>query len=55
MQHFFSKTALNFKSHKESLEYLKKLGFNINPVVVLCGTIKKVIEEIEHYGKSNFE
>ncbi len=44
--------SLKLKSHKESLEYLKALGFNINPVAVLCNTIEDVIKEIEKIGEN---
>ncbi len=44
--------TLDFHSHKESLEYLKQLGFNVNPVRVLCHTIKEVIKEIENIGQN---
>ena len=29
-----------FTSHYESLKYLEKLGFNVNPVKILCNNIK---------------
>lgn len=41
----------NFKSHYESLQYLKKIGFNINPVLIPCDTIRKVKNAIEKIGK----
>lgn len=44
--------SIKFISHFESLEYLKKLGFNVNQVVVPCNTIKEVIEEIEKIGEN---
>ena len=44
--------TINFKSHKESLDYLEKLGFNVNPVRVLCTSIKDVVTEIENIGKN---
>lgn len=37
-------------SHYESLQYLKKLGFNVNPVCKKCETIKQAIKEIEKIG-----
>ena len=40
-----------FKTHKESLEYLEKIGFNVNPVRVLCNSIEEVIKEIEKIGE----
>ena len=42
--------SVEFKSHHESLVYLEKLGFNVNPVKVLCSNIKDVIKEIENIG-----
>ena len=41
---------IDFKSHLESLEYLEKLGFNVNPVKVPCNSIEEVIKEIENIG-----
>lgn len=43
---------VKFTSHYESLEYLKKLGFNVNPVVQYCNSINQVIEEIEKIGEN---
>ena len=43
---------IKFTSHYESLEYLKKLGFNVNPVVKYCNNINQVIEEIEKIGEN---
>ena len=31
-----------FNSHYEELEYLKKLGFNVNPVCIPCDNIEKI-------------
>ncbi len=39
-----------FTSHADSLEYLKKLGFNVNPVVERCKTIDECIEAIKKIG-----
>ncbi len=41
---------LKFKSHIESLNYLEKLGFNVNPVRVYVKTIDEAIKEIEKIG-----
>ncbi len=41
---------LKFKSHIESLNYLEKLGFNVNPVRVFVKTIDEAIKEIEKIG-----
>ena len=38
--------SVKFSSHIESLLYLEKLGFNVNPVKVLCNSIEETIEEI---------
>ncbi len=40
----------NFTSHYESLQYLKKIGFNINPVIIPCDTLRKVKNAIEKIG-----
>ena len=39
--------SINFKSHYESLIYLEKLGFNVNPVKILCNNVNEVIKAIE--------
>ena len=39
-------------SHFEALEYLKKLGFNVNPVRKKCTTMGQVIKEIEKIGEN---
>ena len=44
--------SIEFKSHIESLEYLEKLGFNVNPVKVPCGSVEEVIKEIENIGEN---
>lgn len=42
--------SINFTSHADSLDYLKKLGFNVNPVVERCKTIDECIEAIKRIG-----
>ena len=42
---------IKFTSHYESLLYLEKLGFNVNPVKILCKDIKEAIKAIEKIGK----
>ena len=42
---------IQFKSHYESLEYLVKLGFNVNPVRILCNDIDEAIKAIEKIGR----
>ena len=41
---------IEFKSHYESLIYLEKLGFNVNPVKVLVDSVEDAIKEIEKIG-----
>ena len=42
--------TIKFNSHIESLKYLEKIGFNVNPVKVECNTIQEVIDEIKNIG-----
>ena len=44
--------TITFSSHIESLEYLEKIGFNVNPVKVECSSIPEVIKEIEKIGEN---
>ena len=37
-------------SHFEALEYLEKLGFNVNPIKVLCKNVKEINEAINEIG-----
>ena len=39
-----------FNSHFEELNYLKKLGFNVNPVLIPCNNIPEAIEAIKNIG-----
>lgn len=41
----------NFNSHYEELEYLEKLGFNVNPVRIPCKDIDEAIEAIKKIGE----
>ena len=43
-------TDNKFNSHYEQLLYLEKLGFNVNPVKILCSTIDEAIEAIKKIG-----
>lgn len=43
--------SIKFTSHYESLVYLKKIGFNINPVLILCDSILKVKNAIKRIGE----
>ena len=43
--------TIKFTSHYESLLYLEKLGFNVNPVKILCNNIDEAIKAIETIGK----
>ena len=40
-----------FNSHFEELEYLEKLGFNVNPVKIPCNTVDEVISAINKIGE----
>ena len=40
-----------FDSHFEELEYLEKLGFNVNPVKIPCNTVDEVISAIKRLVK----
>ena len=42
---------VKFTSHFKSLEYMKKLGFNVNPVVEKCKDIPEAIEAIKKIGE----
>lgn len=42
---------IKFKSHYESLEYMKKLGFNVNPVIIKCKDIPEAISAINKIGE----
>ena len=43
--------SIKFTSHYESLLYLEKLGFTVNPVKVLCSSIDDVFREIDKIGE----
>ena len=43
--------TIKFTSHYESLLYLEKSGFNVNPVKILCNNIEEAIKAIEKIGK----
>ena len=45
------KSNKNFTSHYESLLYLEKIGFNVNPVKYLCKDIEQAIEKIKQIGE----
>jgi len=42
----------SFKSHYESLLYLEKLGFNVNPIKVLCNNMKECEDAIRKIGEA---
>lgn len=44
--------SITFSSHIESLRYLEKIGFNVNPVKVECNSIPEVIDEIKKIGEN---
>lgn len=41
---------IKFTSHYESLLYMEKLGFNVNPVKIPCNTTEEVINAINKIG-----
>ena len=41
----------SFKSHYESLKYLEKIGFNVNPIKILCSNMEEAVKEIRNIGK----
>lgn len=41
-----------FKSHSESLEFLKNLGFSVSPNYKVCSDINQVIEFIEYWTEN---
>ena len=43
--------TIEFKTHSESLEYLNNLGFNVNPVRILCKNIDEAIGAIKKIGQ----
>ena len=43
--------SIELKSHYDSLIYMEKLGFNVNPVKVLCNNIEEVVEAINKIGE----
>lgn len=44
-----------FNSHFEELEYLNKLGFNVNPVRILCKNKEDILKAIKKIGESREE
>ena len=46
---------IKFTSHYESLEYLEKLGFNVNPIKILCQNIQEAIGAIKQIGNNREE
>ena len=41
-----------FNSHNEQLNYMKKLGFNVNPVHDYCTSIEEAIEAVKNIGEN---
>ena len=46
---FYHYPLTPFKTHYESLEYMKKLGFKVNPNIKLCKNIYEVIDYIKKW------
>jgi DNA ligase (NAD+) len=49
--HFPSAEAFNLKTQSEALEYLKKLGFKVNPYIVKVSNVKEVIDNISKWSQ----
>ena len=47
--------SIKFTSHIESLRYLEKIGFNVNPVKVECNSVEEAIVEINKIGDDREE
>lgn len=45
----------NIKTHFESIQVLKKLGFKVNPNIKVCKNIEEVIEYIEKWENKRFD
>lgn len=43
--------TIQFETHSESLDYLESIGFNVNPVRILCKNLDEVFTAIEKIGK----
>ena len=43
--------TIKFTSHYEALNYLEKVGFNVNPVRILCSNIDEAIDAINKIGE----
>lgn len=46
---------IKFTSHYESLLYLEKIGFNVNPVKILCSNMEEVLKAIDKIGEDRPE
>ena len=46
---------IDFTTHQESLLYLEKLGFHVNPVKILCKTRQEVRQAIGEIGQMRDE
>jgi len=49
---YYAETHPKLKTHLESLEHIKKLGFKINPNIKLCKGIEEVKKYIKHWEAS---
>jgi DNA ligase (NAD+) len=47
--------GISFKSHSESLEYLKSLGLKVSPGYTVCCDIRQVMDEINRIGEQRGE
>ncbi|RCX16628.1 DNA ligase (NAD+) [Anaerobacterium chartisolvens] len=47
--------GMSFKSHSESLDYMRELGFNVNHGFKVCQNIRQVMDEINRIGEGRGE
>ncbi len=47
--------GMSFKSHSESLDYMRELGFNVNHGFKVCKNIRQVMDEINRIGEERGE
>ena len=47
--------SIHFTSHYESLLYLENIGFNVNPVKILCKNIDEILSAINKIGNNRYD
>lgn len=51
----FDYASLGINTHFEAMNYLKSLGFNLNPHIKLCKTLEEAIDYCNEWDKKRFE